>query len=92
MCRVVTTGGGVETPAMKEERIINRYQYIRMRNNESLSEYHERFREAVKNFTDNGMQAPSEARQAVRFIQRLDNDIYDEFKRSFEKNVVGKVQ
>ena len=69
VCRVITTGGGVETPAMKEERIVNRYQYMRMRNNETLSEYHERFREATKNFTDNGMQAPSDARQAVRFIQ-----------------------
>ena len=32
VCRVGTTGGSVETPAMKEERIMNRYQYIRMRN------------------------------------------------------------
>jgi hypothetical protein len=87
VCRVVTTGGSVETAAMKEERILNRYQYIRMRNNESLADYHERFRAVVKNFGDNGLQGPSEARQAVRFINGLDNTLYFEFKRSLENGV-----
>jgi hypothetical protein len=53
-----------------------------MRNHET-----ERFIEAVKNFTDNGMQAPSDARQAVRFIQGLDNTLYYEFKRSLDNGI-----
>ena len=87
--RIATTAGGIETQAMREERIISRYETVRMKNGESLSEYHERFRAYARAFTDNGLNGavvPSDARQAVRFINGLDNATYYELKRALENS------
>ena len=43
----------------------------------------------MRTFTDNGLNAavvPSDARQAVRFVDGLDNSIYYELKRSLENS------
>ena len=74
--------------AVEEEDLDNRYKAVRQSNEETIVMYADRFSNALNMFTEMHRNAPTDEKQAIKFIMNVDNKRYGDLQNKMRENII----